>query len=193
MSSRGLHSRENSVIVILGVGISLWEPYDLLAVNALTVDNGAYLSVASARVKSDTAAVKMSAYGSCVFFIYGRVLYISVFNCDRGFINLGHNAPVESASAVWRISLCESVGDKFRTRDYNLVSASYPDKALYDSFNEFVVFIVVSRSIGVNNGLEYAYVSLVSFDSDNQSVTTRSLCCLGELTVYQNHRLESLV
>ena len=63
MRGCALHCVENALIVVLGIGIDLREPNYLLGVNALSVNDGAYLSVASACIKADTATVKVSAYG----------------------------------------------------------------------------------------------------------------------------------
>ena len=43
--------------MIFGVGLKLGEPDDFLGINGFAVDDCGNLSVASARVKADTAAV----------------------------------------------------------------------------------------------------------------------------------------
>ena len=171
MRSRRLHSVKYSLIVIIGIGVSLGEPNDLLGIYALTVDNGADLTVASARVKSDAASVKMTSDRSCGRLIGRSVLKRSYLNLKGVLVNLLHKVYVKITASAMRESLFDLCANDLASRDDHLVTARYPKKRLCDTLNELEVLLVVTCSVAEYASLVCSGVSLVSFYSNNDILT----------------------
>ena len=100
MRSRGLHRVEDSLVVIVRVGVNLGEPDDLLGINRLTVNYRRNLSVRSACVKADTAAAKVSSNRASRALLLGSILKRGKNYLKGLFVNSLHKAHVEISRAT---------------------------------------------------------------------------------------------
>ena len=110
-----------------------------------------------------------------------------------GLIHAAHKVVIKCALAVGGVSLGKAIRDQLGARNDDLVAASDPQKALDKTFNKCVVLVVVTCSVGINDRLKCADVSLVAFNADHKLFAARCLCGLGEFAVHQHHRGKALV
>ena len=176
--------------MILGVGIKLGEPNDLLGVYGLTVYNGRNLSVRSTGIKADTAAVKMTANGVCRGLVLGSVINIGYDNLECALVNSLHEADVEISRTAMAEGLLNILTNKGATCDNDLITAAYPEKALRNSVNELEVLLIVACAILVNSGLINRDVTLISL-SANHDILPVILSCLTHFSANQSHGSKS--
>ena len=79
-----LHGLHNACIVIGGIVLKLGEPNYFLGINCFTLNNCAYLTVASARIKTDTATIQMSSHRiCCLVFLRSILRFFYIENLER--------------------------------------------------------------------------------------------------------------
>ena len=168
--------------------MELGEPNDFLRVGSFTLNNRGNLTVASACIKADAAAIKMATYGSSGFLVNGSLLKRNVNNLERSFVNAGHKVTVEIAVAAYRVVSLDLVSDNLGAGNDDLIAAAGPEQSLYKTLNKLVVFFVVTGAIlkyvnGVNGGK-----TVISFQTNGQLLTAFFGNCFFKFAIYNSHR-----
>ena len=189
MGSGGLHRLFDAFVVIVGVGVGLREPHDLLGIHALAVDDSTHLTVASARVKADAAAVEMTTDGRGGRLILRSILQRAGQNLKLLLIDALHKMYVEITQTAVGVSFFDLVADHFATGNDDLVAARHPQQGFGDTLHKAEVLLIVTDVIFVDTGLVCSGVALVSFDRDHD-VLTVFFGRLAHLAANNGQRLE---
>ena len=167
--------------MIIGIGICLREPNYLLGVNALAVNDSAYLSVASARIKAYATALEMSAdgrrrrdVGGCVFIAYR--LYR-----EGLLVNSFHKVNVKVAKTAVGVCLFYPLADSLAACDDYLISARYPKDRLYYSLDKSEVLLVLTDAVAEDTRFICRGISTVTFNGD-YNILTVILSCFSHIT-----------
>ena len=168
MGGGGLHGLEDTVVVVLGVGLQLGEPHDLLAVDALAVHHRGDLPVAAARVKADAAAVQVTAHTAGGLTAHGhRGGILGVMHLEGPFIHRGHEVRVKGPGAAGGIGglqvLIHHPGAGYR----ELPAAPAPQKGLHQTIHQIHRGFIV-RAVGQDVHAVVVAVALVALHVDHE-------------------------
>ena len=133
MLGGGLQGGDNAVIVIIGVGVGLGEPDHFLAVHALTVDDRGDLTVTSAGVEADAAAIQMTADGLGKALLLGHLVHPHHL---KGMLeHVTHVVEVEVPGAAGGIVLLHGVAHSLVAGQIHPEAALHPQQSLDDAVN----------------------------------------------------------
>ena len=193
MGCCGLHCVKNALIVIVRVGICLWEPNHFFRINGFAVYYRADFSVGAARIETDTASVEMSSNRLGIFVRFGNFVKVNHFNAERTLVNSAHKVHVKCAETVFCICRFYFFSDRIRAADNDLPTSSDPKQGFGQSFDELEVLVVVTRSVFENLCLKGRNMTVVSLNAYRNILCARFFRRRKKIANNKSHGLELLV
>ena len=171
--------------MIIGIGVDLRQPNDLLGIDYFAVYHSGNLHIRSACVKADTATVHIAAYRLGGGFGLGLFFIRNIYDLKLIFVNIRHGLHVKVLSAASLIKVSQCCVNLCVTANSHLVAACCPQHKLQNSFGIVaVVCKIFFRTVDL--GVVNAHVAVFSVNSDGEGLG----CILFECVHIKTHRNE---
>ena len=169
LGGRGAEGIQNTLELVLGIGLGLGMPDHFLGVNALAVDDSGDLTVGTAGIKADAAAVHVAADGTGGLVGSGAGAQGQIQDLQLALVELLEEVVIEEADTVSGVGLLQLLGDLGATADTDLKTADGPQQELDIAFHIAVVRISHFGS-AVDIGVAHGNMTLVTLNSNGDGV-----------------------